>query len=324
MLRALVPFCALAGSAFAADVYFNDFNRPPGATYPEWTSAGYTWTANLAGTLAAGAGSGPVATTVSPNGKQRFLGEFGGPAILQAPPYDPRHFVRVDQTVTLTLRDLPPHATLTVAFDLYILKSWDGNNPNYGPDRWQLAVRNGPVLLDTTFSNNSKTAPYDLSLQDYRTLNSPPQASAASVNTLGYTFFGDAVYRLTFTFPHTAGSLALDFSSSLFEGKGLADESWGLGNVRISTATARARAGARRDRDGASMQVSARLYHHLGRIELVPFIAPDRHRLRLELLRRGRLGGAGNGALQNLGAELNFDRPVFAMVVPMNLGAVCF
>jgi len=34
---------------------------------------------------------------------------------------------------------------------------------------------------------------------------------------------------------HTGETLALNFSSSLFEGKGTADESWGLDNVQVST-----------------------------------------------------------------------------------------
>ena len=76
--------------------------------------------------------------------------------------------------MTLTLRALKPHTTATVAFDLYILKSWDGNNPNYGPDRWSLRVRGGETLLDTTFSNNPKTGRYDLSLQDYPAAGSAP------------------------------------------------------------------------------------------------------------------------------------------------------
>jgi hypothetical protein len=226
---------ALAGSLFGADVYFNDFNGPLGTTYPEWTSPGYTNTANQAGTVTAGSGPQVVATVVSPNGRQGFLGEFGGPILLTARPYDPQHFVRVDQTVTLTLRNLKPHTSATVTFDLYILKSWDGNNPNYGPDRWSLSVQGGPTLLDTTFSNNPKTRPYDLSLQNYPVADSPHQAGAVAVNTLGYTFFGDSTYHLTFTFPHVGDTLALNFSSSLFEGKGIEDESWGLDHVRVST-----------------------------------------------------------------------------------------
>lgn len=233
----LLPLAILATgcaySVFGADVYFNDFNGAVGTTYPEWTSSGYTNTASQARAVTAGSGPQAVATVQSPNGKQRFLGEFGGPAIVTAPPYDLKHFVRVNQTVTLTLRDLKPHTFATVTFDLYVLKSWNGNNVTYGHDRWSLSVQDGPVLLDTTFSNNPKTGA-DLSLQNYPVANSAQQTGALAVNTLGYTFFGDSTYRLSFRFPHTGGTLVLNFSSSLFEGKGTGDESWGLDNVRIA------------------------------------------------------------------------------------------
>jgi uncharacterized protein (TIGR03437 family) len=224
----------LAPLAAAAIVYNNDFQGPVGSLYPEWTSPGYTYTSNQAGTIAAGGGAQVVTNVDSPNGRQRFLGEFGGPAILSAPPYDPQHFVRVDQTVRLTLGSLAPHSSVTVSFDLYILKSWDGNNPNYGPDRWRLSVAGGPTLFDTTFSNNFKTGAYDLSLQNYPVLGSQPRAGAAKQDWLGYTFYGDSAYHLTATFVHSGGSLILDFSSSMFEGKGTADESWGLDNVVVS------------------------------------------------------------------------------------------
>jgi hypothetical protein len=220
--------------AFCADVYFNDFNAAPGTTYPEWTSTGYTNSANRAGTVAAGSGRQTVATVTSPNGRQRFLGEFGGPVLVAAPPYDSQHFVRVDETVTLTLRDLKPHTLMTVSFDLYILKSWDGDNPTYGPDRWSLRVQGGPTLLDSTFSNNPKTGA-DLSQQNYPAAKSRQQSGASSVNTLGYTFYGDSIYHLSFNFPHTGDTLVLNFLSSLFEGKGTDDESWGLDNVRVSS-----------------------------------------------------------------------------------------
>ena len=59
------PSQLLVAPLFAADVYFNDFNGPPGATYPEWTSAGYTNTANQAGTVGTGSGPQAVATVVS-------------------------------------------------------------------------------------------------------------------------------------------------------------------------------------------------------------------------------------------------------------------
>ena len=98
-----------------------------------------------------------------------------------------------------------------------------------------MSVQGGPTLLDTTFSNNPKTAAYDLSLQNCPAADSAQQTGAAAVNTLGYKFYGDSIYHFRFTFAHTGETLALNFSSSLFEGKGVADESWGLDNVRVST-----------------------------------------------------------------------------------------
>jgi hypothetical protein len=221
-------------SAWAAEIYSNSFNRPVGTSYPEWSSSviTYTSTANPpgSGTLPAPA----VTNTVSPNNAQRFLGEFGGPPI--GAPGDPGYnHTRLDQTVSLSLSNLPKHSTLQVVFDLYILKSWDGNSPAYGPDRFILSVAGGPTLHDTTFSNNSKIKT-DGSYQDYPAKNSPPWAGAFSTNTLGYSgFFHDGIYRLQFTFAHTGSNVTLNFRSGLFEGKGIADESWGLDNVSIST-----------------------------------------------------------------------------------------
>src|SRR5262249_23724 len=223
--RAIALALGSLPAVFGADVYFNDFNGPRGSTYPEWTSSGYTNTANVVGTIASGSGPQAIANVDSPNGKQRFLGEFGGPVIVAAPPYDPQHFVRVNETINLTLKNLKPHSLASVTFDLYILKSWDGNNPNYGPDRSSFTLEGGATLLDTTFSNHFKTGPNDLSLQNYPAANSTPQTSAAAVNTLGYTFYGDSIYHLTFQFSHSSDVLILHFSSSMFEGKGTGDES---------------------------------------------------------------------------------------------------
>jgi len=225
-------------AAQAAQVYSNSFNGPVGTRYPEWASSIITYTSSGnppgSGTLP----SPTVTNTVSPNNVQRFLGEFGGPQI--GVPSDPGYnHTRVDQTVSLSLSNLPAHSALQVTFDLYILKSWDGNSPAYGRDRFILSVAGGPVLLDTTFSNNRKTNT-EGSYQDYPATNSPPWAGSLSTNTLGYSgFFYDGIYRLKFTFAHTGSNVTLNFRSSLFEGKGTADESWGLDNVSVSTAAVR-------------------------------------------------------------------------------------
>lgn len=123
----------------AALVYSNDFNGATGATYPEWSSSVITFSNKInppgSGTLPA-----PIVTnTNSPNSAQRFLGLFGGPAIGSRT--DPGwNRTRVDQTITLSLTNLPPHRELNLAFDLYIIRSWDGDSPIFGPDRFILSA----------------------------------------------------------------------------------------------------------------------------------------------------------------------------------------
>jgi len=91
----------------------------------------------------------------------------------------------------------------------------------------------GMVLLDTTFSNNPKVAA-EGSTQDYPRPGSAPHSGAVSSGTLGYSaYFADSVYHFSFTFAHAEEVVVLEFASSLFEGKGTEDESWGLGRVRV-------------------------------------------------------------------------------------------
>jgi hypothetical protein len=220
-----------AGSKPAAGhtiVYANDFEGPPGSSFPEWSSSPITFS-NRFGLPVSGKKEPEAVTNVaSPKGNRRFLGEFGGPRL------DPTARTRVQQTARLALRGLAPHTRVTVRFDLLVLKSWDGSSPRYGPDRFCLQIKDGPILFDTTFSNNPKLKE-DQSFQDYPRMHGKPQAGAAAVQTLGYTFFGDSIYHLSFTFPHNADTLVLDFAGDLFEGKGTRDESWGLDDVSVST-----------------------------------------------------------------------------------------
>jgi len=155
------------------DLYFNDFNGPLCSKYPEWTSSAITY-ASTANPPGKGTLPPQVVTNVeSPNHAQRFLGEFGGPQI--GVPGDPGYNqTRVEQTVSLTLRDLPSHATLKVSFDLYILKSWDGLSPAYGPDHWSLGVAGGPILFNTSFSNNPKVKTEGSYQHYFAALSTPP------------------------------------------------------------------------------------------------------------------------------------------------------
>ena len=65
----------------------------------------------------------------------KFLGEFG------------------NQATTLTLAGLATHTQVNVTFDLYMIRSMDGNGPfGGGPDPWSVA-ENGSTLLSTNFAN---------------------------------------------------------------------------------------------------------------------------------------------------------------------------
>ena len=173
-------------------------------------------------------------TSVTPIGNRRFLGEFDA------------------ETVHLKLEDLPPHTEVELSFDLYIIRSWEGNatiDPQgtvraLGPDIWSLEVVRGPVLLYTTFSNigyvpewGRQSYPENYPEGDY-----PARTGAAENNTLGYLYtfperreLGtrpmDSVYRMYFTFEHSESLLWLRFIGAVTEEH--PNESWGLDNVLV-------------------------------------------------------------------------------------------
>lgn len=161
--------------------------------------------------------------STTPTGGRKYLGDFG------------------NQTATLTASNLPPHSAGTVDFDLFLLRSWDGNNKTVGPDVWTLQLTGLPALLKTTFGNG-----HPLSVGDGQAYPGtsgqgvyPAQTGATEINTLGYVFNDaarsgamDAVYHLSYSFAHSAtDKLPLQFLASGLQA--LTDESWGLDNVQI-------------------------------------------------------------------------------------------
>jgi len=221
-----------APAVLAGDAYYKtSFDVPTGTEFAEWSSSSIVWTNEFSAEKSGVLSSPRVQVTSSPNG-HHFLGEFGGPAI--GKPGDLGwNATRVEQTITLSLGNLPPHKKVILSFDLLILKSWDGDSPKFGPDVWTLRQHDGPTILSSTFSNNPKVVT-EGSYQDYPKPHSSPTEGAYSRNSLGYKFFGDSTYRFQFEINHTAKELLLDFGSSLFEGKGTDDESWGLDNVCVA------------------------------------------------------------------------------------------
>jgi uncharacterized repeat protein (TIGR01451 family) len=169
-------------------------------------------------------------TTLSPN-RTQLMGEFG------------------NETVSLKLDNLPFHTQAIVSFDLYILRSWDGNQVNWpgniasfpgmainaiiGPDHWRLDA-DGKNLLDTTFSNWAGQDFHQAYPENYPEGSHPAQTGAVRLNSLGYaTAYGplDATYHMSYTVDHQNSSLVVDFTGSGLQE--LSDESWDLGNVRV-------------------------------------------------------------------------------------------
>ena len=184
-------------------VYSNDFETGVGA---EWTPRA------------------KIRTDTTPIGGRKFLGQFGNDA------------------VTLVVRNLKGNGgdedqvvDVTVSFDLFVIRSWDGNGDFCcGPDIFEFRAASGPELK-TTFSNtgasgNRQACPGPIGSDN------EARTGAAESNTLGYIRpdlgrVEDTVYHLSFTFPHAGNAVVLRFSGSGLQP--IPDESWGLDNVRV-------------------------------------------------------------------------------------------
>ncbi len=191
--------------------------------YPQETpSCGYF--NDFEGTL--GSELSPNQTDVTPLGARRFWGQF------------------VNQTATLSLAGCTPHDYVTLEFDLYVIRTWDGNSPSWGPDVFDVSLGSGETLLHTTFSiargygmgdEQGQAYPDNYpGLREY-----PARTRAVEDGTLGYQdpyqppgTYADAVYHVSLTFPHTDGDLVVNFSASGLTS--LADESWGIDNLQVT------------------------------------------------------------------------------------------
>ena len=136
-------------------------------------------------------------------------------------------------TNTLSLLALPAHSDVTVEFDLYIINTWDGNGPIFGPDNWHLTADAANVLF-TNFANFSGS-----NNQAYTNQLPPFGPGGEFAPTTGAFELGhlsvrqdSTTYRFSFNFAHAAPSIVLAFTS--FQSSNANDEGWGLDNVRVS------------------------------------------------------------------------------------------
>lgn len=189
-------------AAQTTTVYSNDFSAGAGS---EWSPS---TTDTTPGTLAHPADA--------------FLGQFG------------------NQTTTLSLTGLATHSQVTVTFDLYMIRTMDGNGPE-GPDSWTL-TENGSTLIATNFATATGLG----QTQDFGGPDGSggyltgghyaPFTGATEVATLGFlngSFVEDAVFPLSFTFADASSSLNFNFIGG--QNQGIDDESWGLDNVVVKT-----------------------------------------------------------------------------------------
>ena len=151
----------------------------------------------------------------------------------------------LNQTVSLSLDDLPAHSEIVISFDLYLIESWDGNatypvpgqgNVPAGPDVWDLSVEGGPNLIHTTFANviDQSGATDQAYPDEFPGGHHPSRTGATESNTLGYGAYGDTVYSLRFEFPDVSDAVKFLFSASGLQTLP-GDENWGLDNVQVQT-----------------------------------------------------------------------------------------
>lgn len=164
-----------------------------------------------------------TATSSTPVGARKFLGEFG------------------KQTVTLALTGAPTNSTVKLSFDLFLISSWDGNNADFGingPDIFRVSIDGGPTLLNSTFSNVYYFGGFNQSYPNAAGAGDfAPFTGAAESKTLGYfepggTFPADAVYHFVFEFPHAGPDLNIQFIS--LQSEAISNERWGLDNVSVA------------------------------------------------------------------------------------------
>jgi hypothetical protein len=156
------------------------------------------------------------ATTVPPAGVRRFLGEFG------------------DESVSLTLTDLPPHNGLLIRADLVIRGFWQGTAR---PDLWTLAVDNTDAYVTTFSGHTMQTYP----TQYPSSRNFQPGTAAIARNQMGYelvfsedSMIEDAQYLIRGSAQHTNAEATLQFTADLGNP---VEAGWSLANAAVIART---------------------------------------------------------------------------------------
>ena len=112
-----------------------------------------------------------------------------------------------NQTIEYTEYNLHVHDSITIVFDLYVIDSWNGDEP------WRMYL-DGEEIVTRYFNAN--------------------QISEGNIyhGNLGFaSHHTDNVYRLEYTLPHSSTNIILSFTGSGLQD--LNDESWGIDNFSL-------------------------------------------------------------------------------------------
>ena len=131
------------------------------------------------------------------------------------------------QSTTLSLAGLPAHTQLSLAFDLYLFQTWDGENTTYGKDFFSL---NGDISFSETFTNHQGAGQSYPGVRDecYGTCTNVNIGSASDTHVyrgLDPTGFGGE-----FLIAHSASTFTVTFAGPTTQ----TDEQWSIDNVRVT------------------------------------------------------------------------------------------
>jgi hypothetical protein len=155
-----------------------------------------------------------------------------------------------NDTVRLSLDNLPEHTEVTISLDLCLMWTWDGWNDMFGPDIFGLRIVDGPNLIHANFANwdgHKQTWPEAYPGGDYPARTGADEEYPSGVEW-DYRIMLSVYHAsddgsdgvddpLSFTFAHTADSIEIEFY-----GQGLQtdykewgmDEGWGIDNVCVT------------------------------------------------------------------------------------------
>ncbi|MDW3176619.1 MAG: TadE/TadG family type IV pilus assembly protein [Acidimicrobiia bacterium] len=168
---------------------------PPSSTV--YDSGSFDGPLNVGDVTWTGASDSDIITPPA-DSTRNFLGRFG-----------------TNDSIDLTISNLPAHTMVCVTFDLYAIGSWDGNN-GWGPDEFGVDV-DGTNQYMKPVHNQGDTA-----------------VDETESDSLGYGTgtWGEAVIPVTVCdTAHTANTVTFTFFSNFTES--LSNESWGIDNVVV-------------------------------------------------------------------------------------------